>query len=92
MERQERTSQETILQPWGRILVPSQGIHIIIQASYTPKRKVIFLMLLSEMNTLKFNSLESFLVFPRLNCTLNTITDKLKLRHPEDNCLWVKDY
>ena len=57
-----RKSQATIVQPWVRFLVPSQGIHIIIQASYTPKRKVIFLMLLLEMNTLKLNSLESFLV------------------------------
>ena len=29
---------------------------------------------------------------PRLNCTLNTFTHKLKIRHLEHNCLWVKDY
>ena len=29
-----------------------QGTHIMMQASYTPKRKAIFLMLLLEMNPL----------------------------------------
>ena len=62
MQRQGRNSQETIVQPWGRILVPSQGVHIRMQADYTPKRKLTFLMLLLEMNTLKLKSLESFLV------------------------------
>ena len=28
MQRQGRASQETIVQPWGRVLVPPQGIHI----------------------------------------------------------------
>ena len=28
--RQGRSSQETIVQPWGRVLVPPQGIHITI--------------------------------------------------------------
>ena len=28
---------------------------------------------------------------PSLDCTLNTITCKLKIRHSEHNCLWVKD-
>ena len=60
----------------------------------TPKRKVIFLMLLLEKDTLKIEQLG---VFPHpspwLNCTLlNTITYKLKIRHPEHHCLWVKDY
>ena len=62
MQRLGRNSQETTVQPWGRMLVPSQGIHIMMEASYTPKRKVIFLVLLLDMNTLKLNSLESFLV------------------------------
>ena len=34
----------------------------IMQVPHTPERKVIFLTLLYEMNTLKLNSLESFLV------------------------------
>lgn len=34
-----------------------------MQAPHTPKGKVIFLVLLSEVNTLKLNSLEAFLVF-----------------------------
>ena len=34
----------------------------MMEASYIPEQKVIFLMLLLEMNTLKQNSLESFLV------------------------------
>ena len=29
---------------------------------------------------------------PWLNYTPNTIICKLKIRHPEHNCLWVKDY
>ena len=29
MQRKVRNSQETIVDPWGRILVPSQGIHIM---------------------------------------------------------------
>ena len=29
---------------------------------------------------------------PWLDCTLNTITHKLKIRHPEHSCLLVKDY
>ena len=35
---------------------------MVMQAPHTPKRKVTFLTLLFEMNTLKSNSLESFLV------------------------------
>ena len=62
MQRPGRKSQETTVQPWGRVLVPSREIHVMIQATYTPKRKAIFLMLLLEMNALKLNSLESFLV------------------------------
>ena len=62
MQRQGRKSQGTIMQPCVRIVVPSQGVSIMMQASYTPKRKVIFFMLLLEMNTLKLNSLESLLV------------------------------
>ena len=27
MKRQGRNSQETIVQPWGRVLVPPEGIH-----------------------------------------------------------------
>ena len=33
MQRQGRSSQETIVQPWGRVLVPPQGIHIAISLS-----------------------------------------------------------
>ena len=48
----------------GRILLPSQGIHIMMRASYITKRKVIFFTLFFlEMNTLKLNSLESSLSF-----------------------------
>ena len=32
-QRQGRSSQETIAQPWGRVLVPSEGIHITISLS-----------------------------------------------------------
>ena len=34
MQRQGRNSQETIVQPWDRVLVPPQGIHITISLSY----------------------------------------------------------
>ena len=33
MQRQGRGSQETIVQSWGRVLVPPQGIHILISLS-----------------------------------------------------------
>ena len=33
MQRQERNSQETTVQPWGRVLVPPQGIHTISLSS-----------------------------------------------------------
>ena len=33
MQRQGRNSQETIVQPWGRVLVPPQGIHITTSLS-----------------------------------------------------------
>ena len=33
MQRQGRRSQDTIVQPWGRVLVPPQGIHITISLS-----------------------------------------------------------
>ena len=33
MQRQGRRSQETTVQPWGRVLVPPQGIHITISLS-----------------------------------------------------------
>ena len=33
MQRQGRNSQETIPQPWGRVPVPPQGIHITISLS-----------------------------------------------------------
>ena len=69
--------------------MPSQERHTIREASHTPKRKDIFLMLLLAMNMLKLNSLEPFLM---LDGTLNTIARKPKIRHPEHNCLWVRDY
>ena len=47
-------------------------------------------MLLLEMNTLKLNSLASFLVLlPGLS---DPFTGKLKIGHSEHNRLWVKDY
>jgi len=82
MQRQGRNSQETMIQVWGRVLVPSQGIHIIIQASYASFRNEYF-----KIEQLRVLSCPS----PWLNCTPNTITHKLKIRHPEYNCLWVKD-
>ena len=33
MQKQERSSQETVVQPWGRVLVPPQGIYITIPLS-----------------------------------------------------------
>ena len=33
MQKQRRSNQETIVQPWGRILVPPEGIHITIPLS-----------------------------------------------------------
>ena len=33
MQRQGKSSQETIVQPWVRVLVPPQGIHITISLS-----------------------------------------------------------
>ena len=65
----------------------------LMQALHTPEEKVIFLMLLLEMNTLKIEQLRVLpCPSPCLNCTLNTSTLKLKIRHLEHNCLWVKDY
>ena len=61
MTRKEQSSNNS--KPWGSNLVSPQGIHIITQESYTPKRKIIFLMLLLEMDTLKLNRLEPSLVF-----------------------------
>ena len=50
-------------------------------------------MLLLEINTFKIEQLRVLpCPSPWLNCPLNTITHKLKIRHPEHNCLWVKDY
>ena len=66
MQRQGKNSQ-TIVQPWGRILVsPSRDTYNDVGILYAFKRKGVFLMLLLEMNTLKVNSLESFLVLPGL--------------------------
>ena len=33
MWRQGRNSQETIVQPWGKVMIPPQGIHITIPLS-----------------------------------------------------------
>ena len=55
-EEQSRNNGTTL----GQYLLPSQGRRRVTHTSYTPKRKVIFLMLLLETNTL--NSLKSFLV------------------------------
>ena len=33
MQRQGRSSQDKIVQPWGRVLVPPQGIHVTISLS-----------------------------------------------------------
>ena len=33
MQRQRRSSQETTVQPWGRVLFPPQGVHITISLS-----------------------------------------------------------
>ena len=72
----------------ARTLVPPQGIHRMTWASCTPKRKVIFLMLLLEITEQpRFLPCPSFW----LNCTLNTIPDKLNIRHSEHNCLCGED-
>ena len=63
MQRQGRNSQATTVQPWDGILIPTQGIHIMMETSYTSQRKVIFLMLLLEVNSLTMNSLGPLLVF-----------------------------
>ena len=50
-------------------------------------------MLLLEIDTLKSEQLGALLcASPSLDCTLNTITCKLKIRHHEYNCLLVKNY
>ena len=79
------TKKESIVQDWGRVLVPPQGIHIMMQASYTPKRKVIFPKLLLEMKSSETNSYNwiiwsPFLCFSKHNRTLNTIAYELKIR------------
>lgn len=61
----------------------------MMQAPHTLERKVIFLTLLFEINTLNLNSLGPSLSFPGLHCTLNTLTWKLKTRPWEHNCRWV---
>ena len=40
MQKQRRSSQETIVQPWGRVLVPTQGIYITIPLSSYAGTKV----------------------------------------------------
>ena len=32
LQRQERSRRETIVQPWGRVLVPPQGTHITVSS------------------------------------------------------------
>ena len=70
--------QEQWLLVWLAWSKPRQGNHkrggscwaVMMQAPHTPQRKVIFLMLLFEMNTLKSNSFESFpvlLLHPKHN-------------------------
>ena len=39
MQRSRRSSQETIVQPWGRVLVPPQGIYITISLSSSTELK-----------------------------------------------------
>ena len=39
MQRQGRSSQETIVQPLGRVLVPFQGMYITISLSFYAKLK-----------------------------------------------------
>ena len=39
MQKQGRNSQETIVQPWGRVLVPPQGTHITISLSSSAELK-----------------------------------------------------
>ena len=39
MQRQGRSSQETIVQPWGSVLVPPQGKHIRISLSSSTELK-----------------------------------------------------
>ena len=39
MQRQRRSSQETRVQPWGRVLVPPQGIHISVSLSSSTELK-----------------------------------------------------
>ena len=40
MQKQERGSQETILQPWVRVLVPPQGTHVTVSLSSSAKLKL----------------------------------------------------
>ena len=76
MQRQVRNSQATIVQPWGRVLVSSQGIHIMARAYYTTKRKVIFYASFRNeyFKSEKWGALPC--ASPSLDCTLNTIICK----------------
>ena len=40
MQRSGRSSQETVAQPWGRVLVPPQGIHTTIPLSSSAELKL----------------------------------------------------
>ena len=63
---------------------------VLLQAPHTPKREVMFFVLLLEMTCLKLNSLEPFFVL--LPGLIAPQTQIPMIRHPEHNGLWVKDY
>ena len=79
---------------WGRVLAPSQGRdpHNNVGISHTQEKSWIpsasFRNECCKTEQLRVLPCPS----PWLNCTLNTITHKLKIRPPEQNGLWVSDY
>ena len=63
VQRQGRNSQETTVQPWDRILVQSQGIHITISLSSSAELKPPPMEDVPERSS-QFDNLEKFIRRP----------------------------
>ena len=88
-EEESRNNNAALCQDRGSL---SRGIHNDAGILYTEEKS--YILYASFRN--EYFKTEQLRVppcpSPWLNCTLNTITHKLKIRHPEHNCLWVKYY
>ena len=70
----------------------SRDTHSDIGVLYTSERNYIHYASIRNEYFKTEQLIVHFCASPWLNCTLNTITHKLKIRHPEHNCLGIKDY